>query len=157
MSSFDQNDKSGTDAASQLEAIIETASDGIITINESGVIELVNPAAARLFGYTQKELLGHSINRLMPSPHAQQHDNYIQRYMQTGEARIIGIGREVQGKKKDGTLFPIRLSISEVPSNHGKRLFTGIVHDLTQQKQTEQALKVEKDRAQRYLDIDGDV
>ncbi|HKK78059.1 MAG TPA: PAS domain S-box protein, partial [Phaeodactylibacter sp.] len=153
MSSFDQNDKSGTDAASQLEAIIETASDGIITINESGVIELVNPAAARLFGYTQKELLGHSINRLMPSPHAQQHDNYIQRYMQTGEARIIGIGREVQGKKKDGTLFPIRLSISEVPSNHGKRLFTGIVHDLTQQKQTEQALKVEKDRAQRYLDI----
>lgn len=153
LSSFDQNNRNGTDAASQLEAIIETATDGIITINESGVIELVNPAAAQLFGYSQEELLGRSINQLMPSPHAQQHDNYLQRYMQTGEARIIGIGREVKGKKKDGTLFPIRLSISEVPTKQGKRLFTGIVHDLTQQKQTEHALNVEKDRAQRYLDI----
>ena len=153
LSSFDQNNKNGTDAASQLEAIIETATDGIITINESGVMELVNPAAAQLFGYPQEELLGRSINQLMPSPHAQQHDDYLQRYMETGEARIIGIGREVKGKKKDGTLFPIRLSISEVPTKQGKRLFTGIVHDLTQQKQTEHALKVEKDRAQRYLDI----
>ena len=153
MSSFNQKDKSRTNAASQLEAIIDTATDGIITINGQGAMELVNPAAAELFGYTQDELLGENISKLMPSPHAQQHDNYIQRYMQTGEASIIGVGREVHGKRKDGTLFPIRLSISEVPTQNGKRLFTGIVHDLTQQKQTEHALKVEKDRAQRYLDI----
>jgi len=153
LSSFNPKDKSSTNAASQLEAIIDTATDGIITINGQGAMELVNPAAAELFGYTQDELLGENISMLMPSPHAQQHDNYIQRYMQTGEASIIGVGREVHGKRKDGTLFPIRLSISEVPTQNDKRLFTGIVHDLTQQKQTEHALKVEKDRAQRYLDI----
>jgi PAS domain S-box-containing protein len=153
LNSFAQGNGSNTNAVSQLAAIIETATDGIITINENGIIELVNPAAARLFGYTQEELLGENINRLMPSPHAKQHNNYIQRYMQTGEARIIGIGREVMGMKKDGNLFPIRLSISEVPAEGGKRLFTGIVHDLTQQKETEHALQEEKNRAQRYLDI----
>lgn len=153
LSSFDEKHKGSTNAASLLEAIIDTATDGIITINEHGVMELVNPAAAQLFGYTQAELLGKNISRLMPSPHARQHDGYIQRYMQTGEARIIGIGREVQGKKQDGTLFPIRLSISEVPTQQGNRLFTGIVHDLTQQKRTEQQLTIEKKRAQRYLDI----
>lgn len=136
----------------QLEAIIETATDGIITIDEEGTIELVNPAAARLFGYEQEELLGASINILMPTHHAEQHDGYIQRYLQTGEAQIIGIGREVKGKRKDGQLFPIRLSISEVPVE-GRRLFTGIVHDLSEQKAVEARLRQEKERAQQYLNL----
>ncbi len=135
-----------------LNAIIETATDGIISIGEDGIIEMANPAAARLFGYSIDELIGQSVNMLMPSPHREQHDNYIQRYLQTGQARIIGIGREVKGRKKDGTIFPIRLSISEVKLED-RHLFTGIVHDLSDQKAIEQALWEEKERAQRYLNI----
>ncbi|MCO6476010.1 MAG: PAS domain S-box protein [Phaeodactylibacter sp.] len=135
-----------------LNAIIETATDGIITINEDGIIQLANSAVANLFGYEIEELLGNSINMLMPTPHRENHDDYIRRYLRTGKAKIIGIGREVPGRKKDGTIFPIRLSISEVKLQ-GRRIFTGIVHDLTHQKQIERDLREEKERAQRYLDI----
>ena len=141
-----------SEAALRLNAIIETATDGIISIGEDGIIELANPAAACLFGYKAGELEGLSVNILMPSPHSEKHDGYIQQYLHTGKAEIIGIGREVMGKKKDGTLFPMRLSISEVPLE-GRRTFTGIVHDLSSQKRVEQALKEEKERAQRYLDV----
>jgi PAS domain S-box-containing protein len=140
------------EAALQLEAIIESATDGIISIDVRGQMVLVNQAAARLFGYSKAEMLGQNINILMPAPHAGQHDGYIGRYMRTGEAKIIGIGREVMAQRKDGTQFPIRLSISEVELDN-RRLFTGIVHDLTQQKNAEAALQREKERAQRYLNI----
>ncbi len=140
------------EAALQLEAIIQSATDGIISIDARGRMVLVNQAAAKLFGYSKAEMLGQSINMLMPAHHAQQHDNYIARYMKTGEAQIIGIGREVMAQRKDGSQFPIRLSISEVKMGE-RRLFTGIVHDLTQQKTAESALQREKERAQRYLNI----
>ena len=140
------------EAALQLEAIIQSATDGIISIDVRGRMVLVNQAAAHLFGYSKAEMLGQSISMLMPSHHAQQHDNYIARYMKTGEAQIIGIGREVMAQRKDGSQFPIRLSISEVEMGE-RRLFTGIVHDLTQQKTAESALQREKERAQRYLNI----
>ncbi len=140
------------EAALQLEAIIQSATDGIISIDARGRMVLVNQAAAQLFGYSKAEMLGQSINMLMPAHHAQQHDNYIARYMKTGEAQIIGIGREVMAQRKDGSQFPIRLSISEVKMGE-RRLFTGIVHDLTQQKTAESALQKEKERAQRYLNI----
>lgn len=135
-----------------MEAIIQSATDGIISIDARGRMVLVNQAAAQLFGYSKAEMLGQSINMLMPAHHAQQHDNYIARYMKTGEAQIIGIGREVMAQRKDGSQFPIRLSISEVEMGD-RRLFTGIVHDLTQQKTAESALQREKERAQRYLNI----
>lgn len=140
------------EAAQQLEAIIQSATDGIISIDARGRMVLVNQAAAHLFGYHKTEMLGENINMLMPTYHAQQHDGYIERYMRTGEARIIGLGREVMAQRKDGTQFPIRLSISEVELDD-RRLFTGIVHDLTQQKTAEAALQKEKERAQRYLNI----
>lgn len=146
------NVNTAAEAALQLEAIFESATDGIITIDEQGRMEMVNPAAARLFGYQPEEMLGRSINMLMPTAHSKQHDSYIQRYMQTGQARIIGIGREVSALRKDGTAFPIRLSISEVKLP-GRRLFTGIVHDLSRQKAAEEALRQQKERAQLYLDI----
>lgn len=135
-----------------MEAIIQTATDGIISIDEHGIMEMVNPAAAVLFGYAPAEMLGQNINMLMPKPHAHQHDGYIQHYLQTGQARIIGIGREVPAMRKDGSIFPIRLSISEVKLKN-RRIFTGIVHDLSQQKAAEAALRKEKERAQQYLDI----
>ncbi|NRA48317.1 MAG: PAS domain S-box protein, partial [Phaeodactylibacter sp.] len=140
------------EAALQLEAIIQSATDGIISIDARGRMVMVNETAATLFGYSKVEMLGQSINLLMPQHHAHQHDGYIERYMKTGEAKIIGIGREVMAQRKDGTQFPIRLSISEVAMGN-RRLFTGIVHDLTHQKAAEEALQREKEKAQRYLNI----
>jgi two-component system sensor kinase FixL len=119
--------------ALRLNAVIETAIDGIITISERGIMENVNVAAARLFGYTKEEMVGQNVHMLMPQPDKGQHDQYIRNYLNTGKAKIIGIGREVTGLKSDGTKFPIRLSISEVKLAD-RRLFTGIVHDLTREK-----------------------
>lgn len=141
-----------SDIVLKLNAVIETATDGIISIDERGIIELVNPAAAKLFGYDISDLLGNNIRMLMPPPDATHHDTYIQNYIQTGEKKIIGIGREVVGKRKDGTVFPMRLSISEVKL-HNRRMFTGIVHDLTEQKKIEQQLRQEKERTQQYLNV----
>ncbi len=136
----------------RLNAIIETATDGIITIDDKGRMELVNPAAAKLFGYTHEEMIGQNVNMLMPAPYNSEHDHYLHNYLLTREKKIIGIGREVNGKRKDGTCFPFRLSISEVQFQN-RRIFTGIVHDLSEQKRAEKALREEKERTQRYLDI----
>lgn len=126
--------------AKLLNAIIENAIDGIITIDERGIIENVNKSALELFGYESSELVGQNVKILMPSPHFDKHDNYIANYRETGNKRIIGIGREVMGKKKDGSLFLFRLGVSEV-NFADKRIFTGFIHDLTKQKEAEQQIK----------------
>ena len=108
-------------------AILQTAVDGIITIDERGIVESFNPAAERLFGYTTDEAIGQNISMLMPSPYREEHDSYIARYLQTDEPHIIGIGREVHARRRDGTTFPIALAVSEVHLA-GRRMFTGIVH-----------------------------
>ena len=125
-----------SDVASRLNAIIQTAVDGIITISDRGIIESVNPATCKLFGYEVSEMIGQNIAMLMPSPHREAHDNYLSNYTTTGHKKIIGIGREVLGRKKDGTTFPFWLAVSEVNLG-GKCLFTGIVHDMTEQKKAE--------------------
>lgn len=122
-----------------LEAIIETAIDGIITIDSNGIIESMNPAALTLFDYDLEEVVGHNISMLMPEPDQSNHDKYIANYKKTGHKKIIGIGREVRGLKKNGTTFPFRLAVSEVFYN-GKMIFTGFVHDLTKEKQAEEKL-----------------
>lgn len=139
-------------AGQRLQAIFEAVLDGIIVINERGIIEMINPAVARMFGYPISELEGQNISMLMPEAYARMHDHYIQRYLQTGEKRIIGIGREVEGRRKDGSTFPIWLSVTEVRTQ-GHSLFTGVVRDITQEKQAALAIRQEKERAQRYLDI----
>ncbi len=141
-----------TDDALRLQAIIETATDGIIIINDSGIIEQANPASAQLFGYAVEEMIGQNIRLLAPPPHKEQHDNYIRNYLRTGEAKIIGIGREVNGLRKDGSIFPFLLSISEVRLED-RIIFTGIVHDLTRLKEDQLAIKREKERTQRYLEV----
>ena len=123
-----------------LEAIIENAIDGIITIDRYGIVESINPAALVLFGYEAKEVIGNNISMLMPEPDRSRHDRYISTYEETGHKKIIGIGREVRGLKKDGTTFPFRLAVSEVFYKNGK-IFTGFVHDLTKEKQAEDELK----------------
>ncbi len=124
----------------QLNAIINNAVDGIITIDQQGLMQMVNPAAASLFGYEVTELIGQNVQIIASPPHHQLHNGYIDRYIQTGQRKIIGIGREVLGLRKDGTTFPCMLSISEIDLGD-RKLFAGIVHDLTSQKNSEQKIR----------------
>ncbi|MEL6805268.1 MAG: PAS domain-containing sensor histidine kinase, partial [Bacteroidota bacterium] len=129
-----------TETNLRLQAVIETAIDGIITIDVKGNIDSINQAARNLFGYSSEELIGHNVKILMPEPYHTEHDGYLQRYQDTHEPKIIGIGREVQGRKKDGTVFPIRLAVSEVDLGE-KVIYTGIVHDLSDVKAAESRLE----------------
>jgi two-component system sensor kinase FixL len=121
----------------ELRAIVDTAVDGIITIDDRGKVRSFNSAATKLFGYRPEEIIGKSVNILMPEPDRSDHDQYIHNYMGTGKARVIGIGRDVLGRRKDGTTFPIYLAISEMQIEK-QRLFTGIIHDLTDIKKMQQ-------------------
>jgi len=122
-----------------LKAIIETAIDGIITIDERGVLESINPSGCRLFGYEAAEVMGKNISVLMPEPDRSGHDQYLHRYQKTRETHIIGVGREVKGLKKNGDIFPFRLAVSEV-QYEGRIIYTGFIHDLTRQKTAEEQL-----------------
>jgi PAS domain S-box-containing protein len=126
------------ETSEHLRAILETAVDGIIVIDERGIIQSVNPATMRLFGYTREELEGSNVSKLMPEPYRNHHDRYIDSYLHTGVRKIIGIGREVVGQRKDGSLFPLDLTVSEMRLAQG-RFFTGMVRDISQRKATEQA------------------
>jgi len=123
----------------RLAAIIENTIDSIITINPKGDIQSANRATESLFGYSQDEMLGKNINMLMPEPYHTLHDSYLDNYIKTGIAQIIGIGREVSGKRKDGSIFPIDLSVSEVMLEN-QTVFTGIIRDITERKNHEETL-----------------
>ncbi|MFN3191978.1 MAG: two-component system sensor histidine kinase NtrB [Aureliella sp.] len=123
-----------------LEAILDGAVDAIITIDANGMIEVANPAAERLFGYSLDEMVGQNVKMLMPSPYREQHDGYLNKYHQTREAKIIGIGREVVGQRKDGTTFPMHLAVSEVATSD-RKMFTGIVRDISDLKEAENSLR----------------
>ena len=126
------------DSEDKSRAIVNTVIAGIITIDEQGIIETVNPATERIFGYAAAALIGHNVSMLMPPRDRAQHDGYVANYLNTGNAKIIGIGREVLGKRKNGEIFPIDLSISE-PYWSGKRMFTGIIRDVTERKRAEKS------------------
>jgi two-component system sensor kinase FixL len=123
-----------------LQAIVETSPDGLITIDETGRIQSFNPAAEQIFGYAAAEVIGHNVACLMPSPYREQHDSYIRRYLRTGEKRIIGIGREVLGRRKDGTVFPLELAVGEVQAA-GHRVFAGFVRDVSARRLAEARLR----------------
>jgi len=122
------------DSEAKNRSIINNAVDGIITINQRGIILSANPAAEKLFGYSAPEMIGNNLDMLMPEPHQSSHDGYLSRYLGSGKRKIIGIGRETEGMRKDGTLFPIELSVSEAP-HKGERIFTGTVHDISAHKE----------------------
>jgi two-component system, NarL family, sensor histidine kinase EvgS len=117
-----------------LHAVLKNVFDGIIVADERGNIESINLAAERIFGYRSDEAVGKNVNLLQPDPFKSEHDGYIQRYLKTGKAKIIGIGREVTGRRKDGHTFPMDLAVTEMRV-HGQRKFVGIVRDLTARKQ----------------------
>lgn len=122
-----------------LDAIIQNAIDGIITIDEYGIVESMNPSASKLFQYQPEEVIGKNVSLLMPSPDRERHDTYLKNYRDTSVPHIIGYGRDVLGRKKDGNVFPFRLGVSEVRFE-GKRIFAGFVHDLSHQKEAERRL-----------------
>jgi two-component system sensor kinase FixL len=142
--------------AERLDAVLNLTVDGIIVIGAEGRIEAFNRGAQALFGYTEEEVLGQSVRLLMPSPDREQHDTYITRYLATGEARIIGIGREVSGRRRDGTVFPVHLSVREMRIG-GERKFTGVLRDLTGHAHLQDALGASEARWRAIVDsaVDG--
>ena len=141
--------ESSISAEERLRAIVETATDAIITIDERGIIESVNAATERVFGYPRRQLIGRPVHILMPAPHQQEHGDYLRRYVETGKANIIGVGRDVVAVRKDGRQIPIHLSISEVRLRRGL-LFTAIIHDITERRRLErQVLEASADEQRR--------
>jgi two-component system, LuxR family, sensor kinase FixL len=124
----------------RLRSILETAQDSIIVIDERGIMESYSPSAERLFGYRADEALGQSVNILMPSPYRERHDSYLEHYLTTGERRIIGIGRVVVGRRKDGSTFPMELAVGEARVK-GRRVFTGFIRDLTERQLAESRMQ----------------
>ena len=143
-------------ATQLLAAIVDSAVDGIIVIDARGRIETLNPAAERLFGYREAEVAGRNITMLMPSPYREEHDGYLSRYLATGEAKIIGIGREVRALRRDGAIFPIHLSVAEMTVG-GERKFAGIVHDLSARVELEELLRASEERWRSIIEsaVDG--
>jgi PAS domain S-box-containing protein len=126
--------------AAKLRGILESAVTAIITIGDKGLIEDINPATERLFGYKAADLVGQNVKMLMPEPYRNEHDGYLASYVGTGVKKIIGIGREVSGRRKDGTTFPLHLSVSEFEAD-GRRYFTGMIHDISDRMHVEEALR----------------
>lgn len=129
-----------TEQARYTQAIIKNMVDGLITIDARGCIESFNSAAERIFGYTADEVIGQNVSILMPSPHRERHDSYLDHYQKTGEARVIGIGREMEGRHKDGRLFPMELAVSQI-SHQGQTRYVGLVNDITERKENEARLR----------------
>lgn len=131
---------------SRLRAILQTATDAIVTIDHQGTIVGVNPATSRMFGYLAEEMIGTNVKLLMPEPSRSEHDNHLSRYLATGEARVIGTGREVVARRKDGSTFPVHLSVSQIDN---PPLFTGIIRDISALKELQKqvlAIAAEEDR-----------
>lgn len=127
------------DYATRLESMINAVPDAIITIDEGGLIRFFSAAAARMFQYRAEEVIGQNVNILMPAPYSIEHDGYLDRYLRTGEKRIIGLGRLVVGRRKDGTTFPIELAVGEALAK-GKHVFTGLIRDVSDRQETERRL-----------------
>ena len=136
---------------SRVRAIVDTAVDGIITIDGQGCVLAYNRSAERLFGWAGAEVIGRNVSMLMPEPDRGQHDGYLRNYLQSGQARIIGIGREVRGLRKNGDVFPMRLAIGEA-SVGGERLFVGVVTDITERQRMERDLREAKERAEAAVE-----
>lgn len=124
-----------------LKSIVNTMLDGLITIDESGILSTFNPAATRIFGYQPEEVIGQNIKMLMPEPYHSEHDGYLHNYLSTNVKKVIGIGREVSGKRKDGSIFPMELGVNEMLITPGKRMFVGTIRDISERKRSEKAIE----------------
>lgn len=124
----------------RLKTVLDTMADGLVTIDGRGIVESFNPAAERMFGYRAAEVIGQNVKLLMPEPYRSEHDGYLERYRAGGEARVIGVGREVTGRRKDGSTFPMELAVSEMHLN-GNRRYVGLLRDISARKEAERMLR----------------
>jgi len=147
---------STSESEERMRSVIDHVVDGIITINGRGMVATFNPAAERIFGYQSAEVIGQNVKMLMAEPYRGEHDGYISNYLRTGQAKIIGIGREVAGRRKDGSVFPMELAISEFRLGEDP-YFTGIVRDITERKRAEQELRDAEERMRSVVNhvVDG--
>jgi two-component system sensor kinase FixL len=139
----------------RLDAVLEAAVDGIIVINADGIVQTYNKACEGLFGYAAREVIGRNVKMLMPSPDYERHDSYLDNYRRTGKRKIIGIGREVVGKRKDGGTFPMELAVAEVREG-GDHAFVGIIRDISERKRAETELRERESRMRSILDTAPD-
>jgi len=135
------------DREQRLRALVATAVDGVMIIDASGTVQEYNPACERLFGYRADQVVGKNVNMLMPTPYREEHDQYLRRYRATGVKRVIGVGREVKGRRKDGSTFPMELSVGEARPG-GRQVFVGIIRDITARKSAERMLRDAKEQAE---------
>jgi PAS domain S-box-containing protein len=140
-------EESVRDSEARHRSLFEVAVYGVLTIDENGIIQSANPAAERLFGYSSREMIGRNVSMLMPEPFKSEHDSYLQKYLRTGMRKIIGIGREVVGRRKDGSTFPMDLAVAEFQLG-GKRYFKGMVHDVSERRRAEEALRESREGEQ---------
>jgi two-component system, LuxR family, sensor kinase FixL len=145
------SDPSIESSSELLKAILDTVVDGIITIDGQGTIQSLNPAAEKIFGYAADELTGQNVNALMPSPYHEEHDGYLDNYHRSRVPKVIGIGREVKGLRKDGSVFPLYLAVSEF-EHEGRKYFSGIVRDITELKKYQDHLEELVDERTRQLE-----
>ena len=146
------DEESLADYSARLEAVMNTVIDGIITIDHSGIIQGFNPSAVRIFGYTPEEVIGQNVKMLMPNPYHAEHDGYIRNYLNSGNGKVIGIGREVAARRKDGTVFPMELGINEM-SISGSRMFVGTIRDISDRKRAEEELLRSNEELERFAYI----
>ncbi len=143
-----EKEQEAQENAKRLDQIMDTAAEGIITSDVSGTIESFNHAAEDIFGFTAKEIIGKNIDLLIPGSLKHKHSEYVDKYIETGQSEIVGVGREVQAQRKDGSVFPASIAISDMQFNH-KRIFTAIIHDITPIKENESALIEAKEEAEK--------
>ena len=141
--------KSLADAAPEWKALLDAAVDAIIVIDHRGRIETFNSAAEIIFGFSAEDVLGKNVSLLMPEPYRSKHDDYIRNYLDSGNAKIIGLGRDVEGKRRSGTTFPIGLSVGEIPTG-GKPKFVGIIRDITERKRSEEEVHQIRERLSQF-------
>lgn len=138
--------------AQYFQALLDNMVDGVITIDRTGKIQSWNHACEKIFQYNPDEVMGHNVSMLMPEPYHSHHDQYIENYLRTGEAKVIGIGREVMGRRRNGSTFPMDLSIGVV-TNNGEKSFVGIIRDITERKESESLLKKSNEELDDFVYI----
>ena len=153
MSDHEQTDRARRDSEARIRGILATAVDGIITIDERSIVESLNPASEKIFGYTTEEMIGQNVKMLMPPPYRDEHEHYIHHYLRTGQRKIIGIGREVVGQRKDGSLFPMEIAVSEIRL-FDRVLFTGVVRDISKRRALEKEVSEISTREQQRIGRD---
>src|ERR1022692_2327164 len=134
-----------------LDSVVQSSFDGIISIDERGIVQTFNKAAETLFGYSASEVIGQNVKMLMPEPHHSQHDGFIANYLRTGETKIIGMGRVVVGLRRDGSTFPMELAVTEFLMDE-RRYFTGVIRDISERKRAEAIIEASEHRLRSILD-----